>query len=160
MRRIFLLFVLAYTVFSCNEIKKSSNEFPKVETKKLNEIETVQEEDCILDFEKFFDKFSRDSIFQKRMIKYPLKLQYYDESSYDELKTDLIKNESNYKYIDFTNDTNAMKSKTSKFTVKKKITKEKVIYTRFGYDNGIDISYEFKLIDGCWNLVRITDEST
>ena len=37
---------------------------------------------------------------------------------------------------------------------------EIVYYKLLGYDNGIHVSYRFELIDDCWLLVEILDEST
>ncbi len=53
-----------------------------------------------------------------------------------------------------------MEFEYDKFTVEKIETKDKVIYKRIGYDNGINIEYNFNLIDGCWYLISITDTST
>jgi hypothetical protein len=78
----------------------------------------------------------------------------------DNFSIEIIKSKFFYKYIDFTGDQKAMEFEYDKFTVEKIETKDKVIYKRIGYDNGINIEYNFNLIDGCWYLISITDTST
>ncbi|MFH6945239.1 DUF4348 domain-containing protein [Flavobacterium sp. FlaQc-50] len=157
MRKTSILLITATLILSCKEFNKNTKALPK---DKIVDVKEISNKNCISDFETFFKKFAKDSVYQKRMIAYPLKSQYYGEDSYEELKTELIRNESEFRYINFADDSKAMNSKTGKFTIKKKTTKNKVIYTRFGYDNGIYISYEFNLINGCWYLVKIKDESS
>lgn len=69
-------------------------------------------------------------------------------------------NISNFEYIDFTQDSLAMKKETDKYTIEKKEKKGYMIYSRSGYDNGIYELYKFKLIDGDWYLIEIENLSS
>lgn len=152
-----LIVLLACISFSCNDVKNSNKENTREEVLKQKENEHISKNDCATNFDIFFERFSKDSVFQKKMIKYPLESQYYDD--YEKLTTDLIKEES-YKYRNFTKDASAMKKEYDKYTIKKEKIQNGLLYKLLGYDNGIYVSYEFKLIDGCWFLVKIIDEST
>ncbi|AWX45128.1 hypothetical protein HME9304_02138 [Flagellimonas maritima] len=114
--------------------------------------------DCNQTFETFFERFAKDSVFQKNRVKYPMKWFYY-ENSYDELKIDVMENGKFY-YIDFTEDKDAMNKESGKYTVSIDKKSNHVDYLLKGYDNGLMLTYKFNLIDGCWYLVEILDEST
>lgn len=102
----------------------------------------------------------KDSIFQKNHIKFPLRSAYYGGDAYDELIVEIIKTKEDFKYIDFTEDATAMQNETGKYTTEKIKSKNKVVYKLLGYDNGIMVSYKFEIINGCWTMVEILDEST
>lgn len=53
-----------------------------------------------------------------------------------------------------------MKKEHDKYTVEIEKLDSMVKYLHLGYDNGIMDTYTFKLIDGCWYMVEILDEST
>ncbi|MBE9491200.1 MAG: hypothetical protein IMY67_12955 [Bacteroidetes bacterium] len=114
--------------------------------------------DCSLIFNEFFEKFSKDSLFQKSRVKYPLKWSYYRES-YEKLTIEHIE-QKDFIYIDFTEDKNAMQKKSGKYEVVIEKSKYEVNYLLKGYDNGIHMNHIFKLVEGCWFLVEIIDEST
>ncbi|MBF4463665.1 DUF4348 domain-containing protein [Flavobacterium sp. LC2016-12] len=116
--------------------------------------------ESLLDFNQFFEKFATDSIYQKEHIKFPLKCLFYDNANYEKLETELIASKSDFRYIDFSKDSKAMNQETDKFTIEKEKIKQGLIYKRVGYDNGIYQLYEFKVIENCWYLIKITDEST
>jgi hypothetical protein len=165
----FYLFLLLMICFGCQDFKDRNidSNRTKLEDSIMNTANTGREskqesiidKDCLSDFESFFERFSRDSLYQKKMVKYPLKSEYYVGDSYDELTTELIESPK-YKFIDFKEDSNAMQNETGKYTIEKKRIHQGMIYTRFGYHNGIHISYEFKFTKICWFLVKITDQST
>jgi hypothetical protein len=156
MRRIFLLFVFTSLFLNCKEAERKEMTPQKKEVKKNIQIE----EECLQDFEQFFENFSKDSIFQKSRIKLPLSYISYDYESSEEPIIENITNITNFKYINFSMDSSAMKKEYDKFEIEKRKTKDGMIYKRVGFDNGIYISYEFKIIDKCWYLIKITDEST
>ena len=156
MRRIFLLFALTSLLLNCKEEKKNEIISQKKELEKNTQIE----EECFQDFEQFFKNFSKDSIFQKSRIKVPLKCISYDYESSEEPIIENITKVTNFKYINFSKDSSAMKKEYDKYKIEKEKTKDGLIYKRVGFDNGIYMSYEFKLINDCWFLVSIIDEST
>jgi len=114
-----------------------------------------------ISFEVFFERFGKDSLFQKQRVKYPLKESYIESLDPTIIKTDTIYNISEYKYIDFIKDKDGMKREYEKYSIEiEKIDNENIYYKNLGYDNGIHIIFKFKLIAGCWFLVEILDEST
>lgn len=120
----------------------------------------ISPKDCSLIFDEFFEKFSKDSLFQKNRVKYPLKTSYIEDIETGNFTTKLISNAREYNYIDFTKDKSAMDKESDKYSIDIENLEEIVYYKLLGYDNGIHISYKFELIDGCWLLIEILDEST
>lgn len=151
MRKFILLFIL-FSVYSCQR-KESTMESPTIG-------QTIESADCESDFDLFFKEFAKDSIFQKNHIKFPLRSAYYGGDAYDELIVEIIKTKEDFKYIDFTEDATAMQNETGKYATEKIKSKNKVVYKLLGYDNGIMVSYKFEIINGCWTMVEILDEST
>jgi hypothetical protein len=156
MKKIFILLVITSTLLNCNEVKKTKLIPQKNEIKNSSS----NQNDCLNDFNQFFEKFAKDSIFQKEHVRFPFKYYYHEDIMSDNFSIEIIKSKNFYKYIDFTEDQKAMEYEYDKFTVEKIEAKGKVIYKRIGYDNGINIEYTFNLIDGCWYLISITDTST
>jgi hypothetical protein len=156
MRRAFLLFALTLLLLNCKEEKKNEIIPQKKELEKNIQIE----EECLQDFEQFFEEFAKDSIFQKEHVKFPFKYYFHEDIMSDKFSIEIVKSKIFYKFIDFTKDQKAMESEYDRFTVEKNETKDTVIYKRIGYDNGINIEYKFNLINGCWYLISITDTST
>lgn len=117
------------------------------------------EEVCDTDFDLFFDKFSKDSLFQKRHIKFPLKSTYLDMDGDLSVKREDIPEEK-YSFAKFINDKEI--GDTGNGTYKIDITKEKdsVYYQMNGIDNGIGTTVKFAFINGCWYMVTIEDTST
>ena len=113
---------------------------------------------CLSDFDEFFEKFGKDSLYQIDHIKFPIKYSFLSEDYQNVI--DSILNKKDYHYINFDSDKKAMQSETGKYTVEKEKTKNKILYKQIGYDNGIYMTFEFQIINGCWYLVRISDEST
>lgn len=122
-----------------------------------------QTKGCRQTFEEFFERFCKDSLFQKNRVKYPLHYYFSDydySSNRDTLGVELIQ-KKNYNYLDFTVDKDAMNNEYDKYTIESsKINNTSIHYKHLGYDNGIRITHKFKLIDGCWYMVEILDEST
>ena len=151
MRKLIFLFML-FSIYSCQR-KESLNQHFIAD-------KVIKSGDCPTDFETFFKDFAKDSVFQKNHIKFPLSSAYYGGESYEELIVDTIKTEADYKYINFTEDATAMQNETGKYTTEKIKSKNVVMYKLLGYDNGIMVSYKFEIINACWTMVEILDEST
>ncbi|WP_299121079.1 DUF4348 domain-containing protein [uncultured Tenacibaculum sp.] len=153
--RYIVIFLLLFT--SCNNLKSKENK------KEIVNLNKSKKEDCIKDFDTFFDKFGKDSVFQKNKIKYPLRylISDYDyEQEKDTVGVELIRKEEN-KYFDFTKDKDAINNEFDKYTIEieKKSDKE-ILYKHLGYDNGIFIIHKFVFIDGCWFLTEIENKSS
>jgi len=150
MKKLILIFIL-FSIYSC-ERKESTIENSNVNQKIISTY-------CESDFDVFFKDFARDSVFQKKHIKFPLRCSYYEDISSNEFVVE-IKTKDDFKYIDFTEDSTAMQNETGKYTTEKIKSKNKVAYKLLGYDNGIMVSYKFEIINGCWTMIEILDEST
>lgn len=136
----YLIICVFYIFISCNK-----NKTQQVESK---------------DFEIFFKRFSTDSLYQKKQIKFPLNYEYliYQNDKFVK-KNELIKN-TEWFYINFSTDKDAINLEYDKFTQKFIFNNlSNVIYKRIGYDNGILINYHFKKIDEKWFLTSIIDKS-
>lgn len=166
MKKVFII-ILTIVFIGCVNIQKENNinntsiTDTLLMSKNDSEIEPIDIlTDCSLVFDEFFEKFSKDSLFQKRRVKYPLKTSYIEDVETGNLTTKLISNTYEYNYINFTKDKNAMDKEYDKYSVYIENLEEIVYYKLLGYDNGIHVSYRFELIDDCWLLVEILDEST
>ena len=117
------------------------------------------DQNCNMTFEKFFDKFSRDSIFQKKRIRFPLKESYVVDMESSEMQTDMI-NSPEYSYRNFRLDKEAKNKKYGKYTVDiEKVNDTIVNYKHKGIDNGIYRVYIFEQIKACWHLTEILNRS-
>ena len=166
--------IIAIILSACNETKDktsiekkdSQNSNIVEQNKKIEtdnkELELVQlSKNCDESFDDFFERFSRDSVFQKSRVKYPIEESYIENLESTEIKVDIINNPEEYTFIDFTEDENAFNKELDKYRVIiEKLDKENVYYKNDGIDNGINIIYKFKLIEGCWYMVEIEDKST
>lgn len=140
--------------------KRDTIEMPlRMEISKIDY--TLNKEQCGKSFEVFFEEFSKDSIFQKSRVQYPLRFVYAEGLEDTKWKTDYINKASEFYYIDFTEDKSAMNKEYDKYTVEiEKIDGNNIYYKNLGYDNGIRMIFKFKKVDDCWLLVEILDEST
>ena len=168
-----VIFIFLILFINCKDNKK---EVPLKTIDSINNIEPIKEklskddslaldipENCNKTFEEFFENFAKDSLFQKSRVKYPVKLiiGYYDfDKRKDTTSVELILNKNKFNYIDFTEDKDAMDKEYDKYTVSIENLDSIANYKLTGYDNGIRVNYKFKLINGCWFLVEILDEST
>lgn len=110
------------------------------------------------DFSSFFYNFSKDSVFQKERIIFPLKYSYEDIDS--GLINELLDN-NKWFYIDFNKDKSAKNNNVDAFEViVKKISENKIKYIRKGIDNGILVEFYFIKINDKWFLVSVNDFST
>lgn len=151
------------SLFSKNDtIVSVSKVNTKDKTEKKEDIKTESFNSCNETFDEFFERFSRDSVFQKNRVKYPFKYlnsEYDFDKRQDTISAELILNKDKFSFIDFTEDKNAMDKEYDKYTVSMEDLQGIKNYRLNGYDNGIRITHKFKLIDGCWYMVEILDES-
>jgi len=142
----------------------SCQQKPVPEMRKVSETETeksIENQSAgVENFDVFFKRFSKDSVFQKKRTKFPLKIAYYEDVTESEDLTARYVKEKETEPIDFTEDALAMNKETDKFTFKIEKTADGMVYKRIGYDNGIYISYIFSLSGNFWFLSEIIDEST
>jgi len=100
----------------------------------------------------FFDRFQKDSVFQKDRIIFPLKNILYntDTESFDEKMI----NEKEWRFMDFLNlPENYLKKIT-------KLSDDEFNYNIQIEDTGVSVNYIFKIHNDKWYLVEIKDEST
>ncbi|CAL2058851.1 DUF4348 domain-containing protein [Tenacibaculum sp. 190524A05c] len=114
---------------------------------------------CSLPFERFFEKFSTNEEFQKENIKYPLKLTYITDLETSSIETKIYKNQSEWKFIDFSEDIKAREREYDQYEVMIITSDQKKLYKQKGIDNGILVIYQFEKIEGCWKLTLVEDES-
>lgn len=147
----YLIILPAIILASCLKTNTDSNE------KTSNTVKIVQEDKHKLEaFEDFFIEFSKDSVFQLKHIKEPMKYSYYEDVMSEKL-TDSIMDE--YTFIDFSKDRLAINNDINKFTVSITKSNGSVQYERKGYDNGILEIYNFESNNNCWLLSSIIDKS-
>ncbi|WP_447637735.1 hypothetical protein [Flavobacterium microcysteis] len=106
--------IIAISSFlSCKQKQEpKTQEIPEMKTEKLIEKTSADVED----FDAFFKKFSKDSVFQKKRTKFPLKTAYYEDVTESEDLT--VRYVKENEFIDFTKDALAMNKETDKFTFK------------------------------------------
>tara|TARA_R110000868_G_scaffold257996_4_gene515252 strand:+ start:544 stop:1059 length:516 start_codon:yes stop_codon:yes gene_type:complete len=108
-------------------------------------------------FEDFFKKFSGDSIFQKRRIRYPISCYTFDILDNRE---EYVISREDWVFENFMRDKEAPQFEYDAYeSVVKKIDVGEVIYKRRGIDNGIMVEYYFFLRNEKWILEQIIDRS-
>ena len=138
MKKILLIFILI--IFSNCQDQKIENNFNPQE----NQVLTVEE-----DFNTFFEKFKKDSVFQKQRVVFPLKVRVFN---IDNLKTEENSlEEKNYEFL---------KIDENEVSIEKKISKDSVKIILKGKDNGIYIETQFLKDKGIWKLESYNDQST
>ena len=138
MKKILLIFILI--IFSNCQDQKIENNFKSQENQEL----TVEE-----DFNTFFEKFKKDSVFQKQRVVFPLKVRVFN---IDNLKTEENSlEEKNYEFL---------KIDENEVSIEKKIYKDSVKIILKGKDNGIYIETQFLKDKGIWKLESYNDQST
>lgn len=161
---------------SCIEVKKETSaiEKNKIEELKIdflidNRLDTIKNTKkkerkvdtiCFSDFKHFFDKFSKDSIFQKQRITFPLKKVIYDYYESNDPKIELISKDS-FSFFNFDKDQKAINHQSNKYTAAfEQLENCEIVYKLRGYDNGINIRFKFRKNNDKWLLFEIIDEST
>jgi hypothetical protein len=138
MKKILLIFILI--IFSNCQDQKIENNFKSQENQEL----TVED-----DFNTFFEKFKKDSVFQKQRVVFPLKVRVFN---LDNLKTEENSlEEKNYEFL---------KIDENEVSIEKKIYKDSVKIILKGKDNGIYIETQFLKDKGIWKLESYNDQST
>lgn len=138
MKKILLIFILI--IFSNCQDQKIENNFKSQENQEL----TVEE-----DFNTFFEKFKKDSVFQKQRVVFPLKVRVFN---IDNLKTE----ENSFEEKDY----EFLKIDENEVSMEKKISKDSVKIILKGKDNGIYIETQFLKDKGIWKLESYNDQST
>lgn len=151
-----MIFVLTL-LLSCKKSEETVASQVKKPTHTIAKTHVSQEE-CDADFDVFFRKFARDSIFQMKHIKFPLK-DSYPSDDYSKTNTDYVALKD-CEYFDFTKDKEAYKKETDAYSVKDIKNQDTVFYNWRGVDNGIYIDFKFVFTNGCWQMVEISDHST
>ena len=138
MKKILPIFILI--IFSNCQDQKIENNFNPQE----NQVLTVEE-----DFNAFFEKFKKDSVFQKQRVVFPLKVRVFN---IDNLKTEENSlEEKNYELL---------RIDENEVSMEKKISKDSVKIILKGKDNGIYIETQFLKDKGIWKLESYNDQST
>jgi len=136
MTHYFKIFMLLLLFTACKHKTDSSIKKKVLIEQNTNEIDVLKN-----DFNVFFKKFSKDSIFQKESLNDVVNFYQYDDN--DSLEVSATpKKELSYK--DFSIDTLAYKKESNKYRVIKEYKKDSVIYNLAGIDNGIYVLYVFK----------------
>ncbi|MCR8667527.1 DUF4348 domain-containing protein [Aestuariibaculum sp. M13] len=164
MKKVKLIIILSFLfLISCinkdRENKEKTFTSSNVENMKNDGEEKVQNKEsfknCNETFDEFFERFSRDSIFQKSRVHYPLKWYFLADNESSKLSLDIINRVEDYDYIDFT-----MDSQSDKYEVVYEREEKSVNYILKGSDSGVFMTYKFKTLDECWYMFEIIDEST
>ena len=161
--KVIIISYLILFLLGCKNKFTNTDSQEKDSTVSANIEKTQLFKSCNESFDEFFERFAKDSIFQKNRVKYPFKYlssEYDFEKRKDTINTEFILNKDNFSFIDFTEDKNAMDKEFDKYTVDIEDLDSIKNYRLNGYDNGIRITHKFKIIDGCWYMVEILDEST
>ena len=121
------------------------------ETTKINNQNKNEE------FESFLYKFSSDSVFQINRIKFPLEYVTLNYDTYEEIKTTIDKKNWRMDYL-FMNEEKRSQIYDN-FSLSFKDTDERV-FCWHKVENGINVMYFFKRIEGKWYLIKFEDTST
>jgi len=133
----FYLFLFTFIVFfSCK--KEIKNEYKATNFKQESKInqQVIRE-----DFNVFFRKFGRDSIFQIERLKDSV--NYITRNENDKLKTKKY-SKKDFSFRDYTKDSLAYKEKYNGYTVELERKEDSICYYLWGVDNGIHRFYVFK----------------
>ena len=143
---LYILTVLLLMVGGCQKKKKADVDTYHVTPKNVNEM-----------FDDFFTRFASDSLFQKEQIKFPL---LYISTDIEDNVEEIIIEENEWTFIDFTQDGISDDSGIDEFDVIIVRENRGFIYTRRGIDNGIYIEYHFSDLEETWQLTKINNQST
>lgn len=108
---------------------------------------------CNADFDSFFEKFTSDSMFQKKHVDFPI-MEYYSDEDFPLDMMERMTDEDSFEIIHF--DKNAKSSgKPYEISIDKKT--DSVFCYKKGINNPINIKYTFVCKKDSWFLVAITD---
>lgn len=133
-----------------------TNDGEPTEFKKIEFNDITPPTVCEEDFYKFLDKFSKDSLFQKSRVVYPLPYSHPDDNG--QLTQDSLTIET-YLIQDFSEDAHAMQNEFDKYYIEIVYELNAIYYHVKGYDNDIAMEYYFKCTNGDWNLLKFSDYS-
>ena len=111
----------------------------------------------INDFNEFFKKFTKDSIFQIKRIQFPLEYSSAEIDS-DELIKEQIQMEE-WIHLDFYYDSTFRTRETDQYMRRFDFKKDSVTIEYRGIDNGIWIDYLFVKQEDNWILINYSDYS-
>ncbi len=137
------------------QIKNSLEDKDKVESI----IENSKENYCRNNFDVFFKLFSSNDVFQRNNVKFPLSISYIKDLETNEIGYEKYENKRKWKFIDFSEDKDAIHRESDKFETITFTHDNFKYYKQIGIDNGILVIYKFELINGCWKLTEVKDES-
>lgn len=115
-----------------------------------NNKQGVESAEC--SFSDFVKKFSEDSVFQKKHVKFPLKI-IFDGTCYEDSVSISFVKESEWKFITLKD------SIIEDIKYIHKVNATNYIVTEWGEDTGILIDYNFEKSGKMWILTRIEDHS-
>jgi hypothetical protein len=143
------------TIIELKTSKKSELCFQKIDDKWFltENFNSVFKKDSIVDFETFLYRFSTDTSFTKKHIKFPLKYVFSDPDN-DGIDTTELLNENNMHYYDFFD-----KGKLIFYHDNKSLNSKKIAINLRGIDNGLITFYFFEIIAGTWKLIEENDYS-
>jgi hypothetical protein len=143
------------TIIDLKTSKKTELFFRKIDNKwfLFNTFNSIFKTDSVVDFETFLYRFSTDTIFTKKHIKFPLKYVFSDPDN-DGADTTMFLNENNMHYYNFFD-----KGKLIFYHENKSIDSKKIMINLRGIDNGLLSFYYFEIIDGRWKLIEENDYS-
>lgn len=159
------IIILGLLVIACSDGKNKTEDSMTVETKmdtvllvdkegtnQATEHVTMQQED----FEKFFEKFCTDSMFQKSRVRFP-----FPEISYDieDNKTINSLTSVDWTSINLKYDSSAYYKKVDSYKQIFEIESDRAKVGFRGIDNGIYFDFIFEIPDSTWQLVRYVDYS-
>ena len=111
----------------------------------------------IEDFDDFFYKFRNDSIFQISRVQFPLRFEGLSDGYTKEEKSNINKQDWAYKQFFSSEEYYVEISKSP--DIKEKETGKRLLSFN-GIENGIYVSYEFRLLNNKWFLIKWIDRST
>ena len=130
---------------SCMNSRKDS-----ISESVANNKQGVESAEC--SFSDFVKKFSEDSVFQKKHVKFPLKI-IFDGTCYEDSVSISFVKESEWKFITLKD------SIIEDIKYIHKVNATNYIVTEWGEDTGILIDYNFEKSGKMWILTRIEDHS-
>jgi hypothetical protein len=141
-----ILFILLISFFSCINNSSAKKEVISIEENKEN-------------FFIFFQDFCMIEEFQLQRIKFPLAEIYLSEDLNNKIESFIKKDD--WEYIEIKKfDNNTFEYYFNSFTDREiKETNEKT-YSILGIENGVNMNYFFKIVNGKWYLVKIENLTT
>ena len=134
------LILTACVIDGSKKGKAKDNAMPKIENT------LIKSKDSLLTFDKFLDKFCRDSVFRYHRIIFPI-IGY---------NSDAEMNKNNYKWEksewDFYSKIDCGYKKNKNIISKIIPSDSTMIWRLFIENSGYDVNYRFKLIEGKWYL--------